>query len=430
MMRIFHTTFNQKNLTGNAGLSLLGRFAQKLNLHKLLDQHISIERGESATYQVSDAVLMLVFGVLAGAKHISHLAVLKSDKPFRKLFKWEQFPDASTFGRIFKLFTFRHCKELAEVEDKVRRKIWSKKYFGKVTLELDSTVRPVFGSQEGAAKGYNPHKKGLKAYHPLLCFIAETRECLHNWFRSGDAYSANGCVDFIKECFARLPKRVWSIDVRADSAFFNGDLLDFLEEKGARYTIKVKLKGLENLLRAQKWRKIKNSSFESTEFEYKCGDWKKARRFVAVREIITSESDDTLLPQPKVQHRYFCYVSNMNLAPWASHKYYGKRAASENWIEWCKNQMASGSILTQEFWANSALFQSCILAYNLKVWMMWLNYEKGFREEPNTIRMYLIHVPARLVHRSRQWFLDLDEHYPFKDLWQRIEASILKLEFG
>lgn len=123
---------------------------------------------------------------------------------------------------------------------------------------------------------------------------------------------------------------------------------------------------------------------------------------MAVREIITSESDDTLLPQPKVQQRYFCYVSNMNLAPWASHKYYGKRAASENWIEWCKNQMASGSILTQEFWANSALFQSCILAYNLKVWMMWLNYEKGFREEPNTIRMYLIHVPARLVHRSRQ----------------------------
>jgi len=257
MMRIFHTTFNQKNLTGNAGLSLLGRFAKKLNLHKLLDQHISIERGENATYQVSDAVLMLVFGVLAGAKHISHLALLRSDKPFRKLFKWKQFPDASTFGRIFKLFTFKHCKELAEVEDIVRRKVWSKKYFGKVTLELDSTVRPVFGSQEGAAKGYNPKKKSQKAYHPLLCFIAETRECLHNWFRSGDAYSANGCVDFIKECFARLPKRVWSIDVRADSAFFNGDLLDFLEEKGARYTIKVKLKGLENLLRAKNGEKSK-----------------------------------------------------------------------------------------------------------------------------------------------------------------------------
>ena len=53
----------------------------------------------------------------------------------------------------------------------------------------------------------------------------------------------------------------------------------------------------------------------------------------------------------------------MPLSPWASHKYYVKRATSENWIEWCKNQMASGSILTQQFWANSAIFQTCILAY-------------------------------------------------------------------
>ena len=64
----------------------------------------------------------------------------------------------------------------------------------------------------------------------------------------------------------------------------------------------------------------------------------------------------------------------------ASHKYYGQRATSENWIEWCKNHMASGSILTQDFWANSAIFQTCIMAYNLMVWMMWLNDEAGFKE--------------------------------------------------
>lgn len=82
---------------------------------------------------------------------------------------------------------------------------------------MDSTVKGVFGSQEGARKGFNSKKKGQKSYHPLLCFIAETRECLHNWFRSGDAYSANGCTEFMKECIEKLPKRVWKIIVRADS---------------------------------------------------------------------------------------------------------------------------------------------------------------------------------------------------------------------
>lgn len=430
-MRRFHVQFSEKNLTGNAGLVHLGRFAEKLGLDKMLQQHISIQRGENATYSPADAILMLAMGVLAGAKHISHLVILRTDTAIRSLFKWNDFPDGTTFGRIFRLFTPRHCKELSDVEAMARRKVWSKKFFGKITLDMDSTVRGVYGSQEGAAKGYNPKKRGQKSYHPLLCFIAETRECLHNWFRSGDAYSANGSVEFIKECFARIPKRVWKIVVRADSAFFNGDLMDYLEEKSSQYMIKVKMRGLVSLLENQKWRKIKSRpEFESTEFQYKCSGWQRSRRFVAVREIIMTESDDCLFPEPKIEYDYFCYVTNMNLSPLASHKYYGKRATSENWIEWCKTQMASGSILTQDFWANSAIFQSCILSYNLMVWMMWLNNEEGFKEEPNTIRMYLIHVPAKLLHRSRQWILKLSESYPFQEQWIYMEEAIMKLEFA
>ena len=92
--------------------------------------------------------------------------------------------------------------------------------------------------------------------------------------------------------------------------------------------------------------------------------------------------------------------------------------------------MASGSVLTQDFWANSAIFQTCILAYNLVVWMMWLNYEKGFREEPDTIRAWLIDVPARLLHGSRQWVLKLSKTYLFKEQWQNIESSIAELGFA
>ena len=36
MMRKFHVEFTAKNLAGNAGLIHLGRFADKINLHKIL----------------------------------------------------------------------------------------------------------------------------------------------------------------------------------------------------------------------------------------------------------------------------------------------------------------------------------------------------------------------------------------------------------
>jgi hypothetical protein len=201
----------------------------------MLTRRITINRAENAKYKAADIVMILVMGALAGAKHLSHLVILKNDHAFRALFRWESFPNYTTVSRIFKLFTPKHCKELSDVEAEARKKVWGKKWFGRVTLDMDSSVRGVYGNQEGAAKGFSSKKRGQKSYHPLLCFIAENRECLHNWFRSGDAFSANGSVEFMKECVERLPKRVWKIVVRADSAFFSGALLDWLEEIGASY---------------------------------------------------------------------------------------------------------------------------------------------------------------------------------------------------
>jgi len=273
-------------------------------------------------------------------------------------------------------------------------------------------------------------QKGQKSYHPLLCFVAETRECLHSWFRTGSAYTGNGAPEFIRECFSRLPKRVWKVFVRADSGFFNGEFIDVLEEKMSEYLIKVKMRNLTKLLMQQKWQKVKNQKgIESTEFEYKCEGWKRDRRFVAIRKLVESSTTvETLFPLP--QYEFFGYVTNLKISPFQVHKCYGKRSTSENWIQWCKNQMASGTIRTPDFWANSAIFQTSILAYNLMVWMIWVNTKISFHEEPNTIRAWLIHVPAKLISRARQLILTLSEDYVFKERWQEIEDSISNLKFA
>ena len=427
MMKKFRVEFTAKNLTGNAGLVHFGRFADKLNLPKTIKQIVLIKRGKSAGYSVADTVMMLMLGVLSGAKHMSHLAIIRSDTVLRKLFKWDKFPDNRTLGRIFRLFSQKNCSELHEVEDVTRKKVWSKKWFGRVTLDMDSTVIGVTGTQDGAAKGFNPQKKGQKSYHPLLCFVAETRECLHNWFRTGSAYTANGASEFIEECFTRLPKKIYKVFVRADSGFFDGKLIDVLEEKKSDYLIKVKMKNLAKLLMRQNWTKLKGKAgMESAEFQYKCYNWQKARKFVAIRKLVNIEMT-TLFPVP--EYEFFCYVTNLDISPWEIHKCYGKRSTSENWIEWCKNHMASGSIRTQDFWANSAIFQVSILAYNLMVWMMWLNTKLSFCEEPNTIRAWLIQVPAKLIIRSRQCVIKLCKHYVFKERWLEIENSISALSF-
>lgn len=429
-MKNVKIAFTEKNLTRNAGLVHFGKFIEKLKIREILMSQISISRASNALYQVADAVIMLMLGVIAGAKHMSHMAILRTDDVIRSIFDWKDFPDDSTMGRIFRLFSHASCQELSDAEEIVRRKVWKKKWFSRVTLDFDSEVDGVYGAQEGAETGYNPKKRGQKSYHPLLCFLAETRECLHSWFRCGSAYSANGIVDFAMECFARLPKKIFKVFVRADSAFFNGAFLDMLEGRGAQYLIKVKMRNLETILSRplQKWTIVKQMpGYEFTEFMYQCSSWAKLRRFVAVRKLVKVETEGVLFPENV--YKYFCYVTNENLTPWQAHKLYGQRADSENWIEWCKNQMAAGSILTRDFWANSAIFQTCILGYNLMAWLMWLKQDSKISEEPNTIRFRLIHVPGRLLASGRQLILKLSKNWFSKDYWIETEETISSLQF-
>jgi len=432
-MNKVQTKFDEKKLTRNAGLIHIGRFMEKLNLPTIMSNKISIIRKDNAVYSISEIICRLILGVFAGAKHMAHLAILSNDSVLKRIFKWDRFPDASTFSRIFKLFRHGFCHELSEVEDIARRKVWKKKWFGRVTLDFDSSVKGVYGNQEGTETGYNPKKHGQKSYHPIFCFIAETCECLHNWFRAGSAYSANGIVEFAKECFDRLPKGVWKVFVRADSAFFNGDFFDLLESNGAVYLVKVKMRGLTGLLEGMKWKKAKFSKgFETTEFWHKCNGWQKPRRFVAVRILLPIEKQDPLFPgYIAFEYSYFCYVTNDDaLTPFKAHKTYGKRASSENWIEWCKNQMSAGSILTNHFWANSAIFQTCVLAYNLNIWMMTLaTGGKKVNQEPNSIRFWLIFVPGRLLTGKRQLTLNLPEDWIYKDRWLQIETALDQMAF-
>ena len=131
--------------------------------------------------------------------------------------------------------------------------------------------------------GYNPHKCGAASYHPLLAFCAETKEILQGWLRSGDVYTGNGVVEFMRQLLAHLPNRT-RILFRGDSGFFAEKLLDYLDDRDQDYLIKAKFKGLRLLLETKQWTRIKaNHDWESTEFTHQCGTWSSSRKFVAVR---------------------------------------------------------------------------------------------------------------------------------------------------
>jgi hypothetical protein len=374
--------------------------------------------------------------MIAGAKSLLKVAAVWSDLVLREVSGWLSVPDDSTLGRIFRQGQLKHVAQLEEVNHMLRRRVWERSaksgalqpgHFYRSWVDVDSTVKTVFGKQEGAAKGYNTVKKGALSYHPLVAFSSHTKEIMQAWLRTGNAYTSNGIVEFMKQLAVYMPPRMRML-FRGDAGFFVGELMDWLDQGGHGYLIKVKLKGLRALLDKQNWQPVsKCPGWEQSEFLYQCGQWSRPRRFVAVRrpaKIVDDGLQNSLITEPV--YDYFCYVTPERLTPWQAHKTYGQRATCETWLDEAKNQMGLAHMKSHDFVASSLMFQCAVLAYNTIRWMAMLSDNDKLRcWEIETIRTYLVRTAGQLLTGSNQLKVKVPDQHLYPNEWD----AWLKLSF-
>jgi hypothetical protein len=425
-----------KGLTSQSGVVPVIHFLQRLGFDDVCDKHLDFNRGTNAKYSLSDSVFITLTGIIAGARSLLKVVDVWSDQVLRQISGWISVPDDSTLGRIFRQSALKHVTQLETVNHCLRNRVWARAmksgalqsgHFYKTWIDVDSTVKTVFGFQEGAAKGYNPFKRGALSYNPQVAFCSGTKEILQAWLRTGSAYTSNGIVEFMKQLVVHMPQRM-RIVFRGDSGYFVGELLEWLDSKGYGYLIKVKLKGLAVLLDKQDWHVIPNTpGWQQCEFIHQCGAWSRGRRFVAVRRLkkdINNSPQAPLLMDPV--YDYFCYVTTERLSPWQAHKGYGERATCETWLDEAKNQMAMAHIKSGDFVASSLIFQCAVLAYNTIRWMALLSDNKQLKRwEIQTVRTYLIRTAGKLLTGSKQLRLNVAKQHLHADPWR----AWLKLSF-
>jgi len=100
-------------------------------------------------------------------------------------------------------------------------------------FDLDSSVLTLYGKFiEGAEVGYNPHKRGARSYHPLLCFEYHSQRLLAWSLKTWKRYTSLGAPEFFKECLRKVPPGIYRIRVRADSGFFDHNLSSLWIKRG------------------------------------------------------------------------------------------------------------------------------------------------------------------------------------------------------
>jgi len=372
-------------------------------------------------YLMFVGILMLLF---IGFNRLWHFTYIRLDAMLCGFFRLTRLPVASTFWRYVNSLGINQANSLLSIMSILRERLWQLGgiNYRKIHLDIDTTVKTVFGNQQGGRKGHNTKYRGKKGLRPMLCFIHETREYLMGKLRSGKTVGGQEAAAFINKIKNHLPGCVQQVLLRADGEFLNWQSIAALIQAGFEFIIANKL--CDPPFEPQGWyRPFKRKAFEYNSCVYKPIGWKVACRFVVMR-IPNDKAKQpgqarqcALFENDRYTYRIFC----TNLGG-PAHKIitaYDKRADVENLIGEAKRE-GLDAIPSAKFKTNYAFFQIVMLAYNIWRYLKMLAQQGGGADKSakadhrvqtlqgilnNTIRiarLKLLFIAAKVVKESNR----------------------------
>jgi hypothetical protein len=234
-------SFNAEGLTHFGGLILVHRFLQRLGLRRALTTWVWFPQ-RNHRYSIAEHVLAVLHPLILGLGRIETTEPLRRNGVFQYLAGLPTYPAATTLRRFLHRFGIAGLAAFGHLHDRYRRAFRGTAVpVTQAVLDFDSTVLTVYGHQDQTAIGFNPKKRGRPSYLPLLCFDGVTRDVWAGSFHPGNTHVATVTLALCEEAWAKLPVTIRSVRIRADAAFFDHKLIEWLEARGATYVIVARL---------------------------------------------------------------------------------------------------------------------------------------------------------------------------------------------
>ena len=279
-------------------------------------------------------------------------------------------------------------------------------------LDLDSSVSPTHGHQEGSA--YNCHF-ACTCYHPLFCFN-QHGDVERALLRKGNVHSADDWRSVLEPVVARYRDKAIRKFFRGDAAFARPGVYEFLEAERYRYAIRLPANArlyrrVKNLIESPPDSPVKELITFSATFSYRAESWDKPRRVVAKVEWHPGE----LFP------RLGFIVTNLTWSPSNVVEFYNGRGTAEQWIKEGKHALKWTRLSCHDFVDNQVRLQLFALAYNLGNFLRRLALPEGVSHwSLTTLRDKLIKIGAKVVRHARYVTFQLAEVAVPRELFQAI----------
>ncbi len=421
-----------ERLTSDAGVILVREADHRLGLTESLARQLVDPRDAGRIrYKLIELSRERIFAQVLGYTPADDLDRLAHD-PALRLAVWdrpgdrvleERLGSQPTHSRLLRILTRSPNREalrsaLGEWVGRHLRACGGDHAVGRGTIDVDSFPVVARGLQEGSA--YNGHYK-KRVYHPLVAGFSPGGDYgdrrvgdgfIHAVLRGGNVSSARGALRFIRNAVRRCSEFCRKPDVRFDSAFTNGAIMDPLTEDGTRFVgLLQKNKRLSKLAEGHLSRPVGRPPKEGYENvvelgEYKAGPWKYPQRLI----LVIVDKPDPKTGQLEFWPYYFFLVTSWRedeRSGWDVLEHYRCRGTFEDRIGEL-SQSVSANLSSPTFRENETTFLLSLLAFNLASMLRGeLEASLGTGWDLGRLQTSVLKAGARVVKKSRRLLLDV-----------------------
>ena len=319
----------------------------------------------------------LLLSILAGHQRYAHISAIRQDGIHPELLGVEKLVSEDAARRA-----------LARIEE-ASGTAWLDRHLAKTTqpllstpwiLDLDATVKCLYGKQEGAVVGYNPKKPGRPSHSYHSALMANTRLALAVEVMPGNESAPLHSMPGIWAWLDSLPKAERPTLLRGDIAYGSESVLCAAEARDQPYLTKLRLtKNVKNLVkklfRFNDWEDA-GQGWEGLEDTLTLSGWSRSRRVVVLRRKLTGEllitgkdEDQGQLAFiesdiPTARYEYAVLVTSTAHEILTLAQLYRDRADAENNFDELKNQWGWGGFTTQDLARCRLMARMVALVYN------------------------------------------------------------------
>lgn len=297
-------------------------------------------------------------------------------------------------------------------------------------LDMDSTVKLLYGHQEEAKVGYNPTKPGRPSHVYHSYFIANLRLVLEVEVQAGNQTASSYAQPGLWALLDGLEKKSRPTFLRGDCNWGTERAMEGAEQRKIPYVFKLKQtakvqKLIGKLFREDRWEDA-GQQWHGLDAELKLSGWSKTRRVVVLRRPLRRSANEGTESQKKINaktakqltldlpemahlgvlYEYAVLVTSMPDAVMTIAQHYRDRGDSENNFDELKNQWSWAGFTTRDQKRCQIMARVTALIYNWWTIFMRLGIPDKHAEAV-TSRPLALHGIARKTQHSNQTTVEI-----------------------